>query len=203
MAIFFIWKSHIQLLSSKLAKSVGILNLARKTFTKGTLIKLYYAFIYPLLLYGNIIWGNAPKSTLWPIYKIQKCAIRLITNKNRRDSTNSSFIDLKMLKLPDIYDLSTGVFMWNFTHSKVPPIMSNFFTHAHNVHDHSTRNELIFRYPKYTNNLGQNFIRKTGIDIWRKVLKSSGKSPVTISGVKRILIEDALKRYNLTHSMAK
>ena len=189
------WKNHIQMLSTKLAKSVGILNLARKTLDKDTLKMLYYAFIYPLLLYGNIIWGNAPKSTIWPIFRLQKYAIRLITNLRRRDSTNSTFIELNLLKLPDLYDLSVGTFMLKFTQGKLPDIMSTFFQDAHSMHKHETRNKLIYRYPKYNTKIGQLFIKKTGIDVWNRITTSAGESPFSISQVKRIIVNYSIQSY--------
>ena len=43
------------------------------------LLSLYYALIYPFLTYGIIIWGNTYKTTLQPIFILQKRAMRLIT----------------------------------------------------------------------------------------------------------------------------
>ena len=76
----FSWKEHIKYIATKAAKSIGIINKARKFFNKDTLLTLYYAFLYPLLLYGNVAWGNAPTSTLSLLYKVQKTVVRLILN---------------------------------------------------------------------------------------------------------------------------
>ena len=66
------WKSHIKHVTSKVAKSVGIISKARKYLDKKTLETLYYTMIYPYLLYCNIIWGNCNATTMWPVFKLQK-----------------------------------------------------------------------------------------------------------------------------------
>ena len=38
---------------------VGVIIKARKVLQKGSLISLYYSFIYPYLIYCNQIWGSA------------------------------------------------------------------------------------------------------------------------------------------------
>jgi hypothetical protein len=66
------WKNHIKYTAKKIAKSIGILSRARQYLNQKTLLQIYYSFVYPYLIYGNIILGNAAASTNWPIYKLQK-----------------------------------------------------------------------------------------------------------------------------------
>ena len=107
------WKAHCTYLSRKLSKSIGILSKARIFFEKNSMFTPYFSFIYPYLLYSNIVWGNCDGVTLWPIFKMQKLEIRLIDNLTYRQSTSPSFKKLKLLKLPDQYSLSTVIFMYN------------------------------------------------------------------------------------------
>ena len=95
------WKLHINYISTKIAKSLGLLNKAHRYFQKDTLLMLYYAFIYPLLLFCNVAWGNTTQVNLWPIFKIQKYAIRLICNLKRRNKTTPYFKNLAIIRLPD------------------------------------------------------------------------------------------------------
>ena len=75
---------------------------------------LYHAFMYPYLLYGNIVWGNAAASTLWPALHLQKMAQRMIFKIKRRQSTSMSFKLGSILKLPDIIMYSVTIFMHKF-----------------------------------------------------------------------------------------
>jgi hypothetical protein len=49
------WKQHITHISNKIAKSIGIISIARKTLNQKTLIQLYFSLIYPYLTYCVLI----------------------------------------------------------------------------------------------------------------------------------------------------
>ena len=66
------WKIHTAQISSKIAKSVGIISRARQLLNAKILKQLYYSFLYPYLTYCIIIWGSSSDITLWPIFRIQK-----------------------------------------------------------------------------------------------------------------------------------
>ena len=73
--------------------------------------------------------------------------------------------------------------------------MSKFYEFSNSIHSHNTRNELLYRYPNYTSKLGLSFIRKTGIDIWRKITRIIGDKHISISLVKRTIMEYSLEAY--------
>ena len=52
-----------------------------------TLKMIYYSLIYPHLLYGIPIWGNADNININPLLILQKKAVRLILNKHRNIQT--------------------------------------------------------------------------------------------------------------------
>ena len=62
------WKNQVEYVSKKIRRSIGILCKLRYFVTKDILINLYYALIYPFLIYGLISWGNTYESNLKPIY---------------------------------------------------------------------------------------------------------------------------------------
>jgi hypothetical protein len=48
------WKSHIQLITKKVAKSIGVLIRARQFLDKKNMKQLYYTFVYPHLICSRI-----------------------------------------------------------------------------------------------------------------------------------------------------
>ena len=52
------WKSHVEYIDKKIKKSIGILFKIRYYVDAEILIDLYYALIYPFLLYGITAWGS-------------------------------------------------------------------------------------------------------------------------------------------------
>ena len=121
------WKSHISHLSKKIAKTIGILAKARQILNTKSLTQLYYSFMYPYIVYCNVIWGNAPNSHLWQIFKLQKRAIWIITNTKYRDSTKEAFYKLKIMRLPEIYKFSALIFVYKFKNGLLPPVFEKIF----------------------------------------------------------------------------
>ena len=168
------WKSHIKHVTSKVAKSVGILGKARKVLGRKTLETLYYTMIYPYLLYCNIIWGNCNANTIWPIFKLQKMAVRLIMNVPRRESTSQYFKKLHLVKVPDLYNISVSIFMYNFIYSNLPTTFEKYFTLSGEIHSVSTRQSNDYRAPLYKSQIGTKFVKKTGVDVWKSINESFG-----------------------------
>ena len=84
---------------NKIYKSSGILSKARNYIDKKTLKQLCYSFVYPYLIYGIEIWGNASNIHLYPIIKLQKRCIRIITFSHYLESTSPLFRTLEILNL--------------------------------------------------------------------------------------------------------
>ena len=66
------WPNHISYINSKIAKETGIICRARNFFSKSALINLYYAFIFPYLIYCVEVWGNAFSTHVQPFIKMTK-----------------------------------------------------------------------------------------------------------------------------------
>ena len=73
------WKMHIDYVSGKIARGIGILLKTRKVLRNECMTNLYYAFIYPYLIYCNHIWGNTYTTTLSKVQILQNKAIRITT----------------------------------------------------------------------------------------------------------------------------
>jgi hypothetical protein len=152
------WKKHIIYTSKKIAKAIGILSKTRPYLDKKTLLQMYYSFIHPYLIYGNVIWGNASKCALWPIFKLQKIAIRMITNTPKGKSTQSQSKALRILRLPDIYIYSTMIFMFKYTNNMMPTSLQSLFMKNNDIHSHNTRNASKLRIPKFRTQMAENLL---------------------------------------------
>ena len=160
------WKKHINDTSKKIAKAIGILSKTKQFLNQKTMLQMYYSFIHPYLIYGNVIWGNAPASSLWPIFKLQKIAIRIITNTPRGNSTQPQFKPLRLLRLPDIYTYNTIIFMYKFSHKMMPPSLDSLFIKNKDIHQHNTRGASKLRTPKIRTNMAEKCITTTGVKLW-------------------------------------
>ena len=85
------WQAHIKAISSKIAKSTGIIIKSRQFFLSNTLCTLYNSLILPYLQYCSIIWASTYSSHLQPLFRLQKKALRIITHSPPRPHSYSLF----------------------------------------------------------------------------------------------------------------
>ena len=97
------FQDHIKYISGKVSRGIGILYKCKRLFHQRTLLTLYNSFIYPHLNYCNTVWCNTYSSYLEPLSKLQTRAVRMITGSRKYDHTDPLFMNLKLLKLKQIY----------------------------------------------------------------------------------------------------
>ena len=102
------WKSHATYSAKKIKRSIGIISKLRYYVTLDTLITLYFALLYPFLIYGILIWGNTYPTNIKPLSIIQKRAIRLITFSKFDEHTSPLF------KI-------TGIYIYIYNRTMCPP----------------------------------------------------------------------------------
>ena len=75
------WKQHINIVSTKLSKSIGILYKSRGIVKQPLLKQLYFSFVHCYLNYANIAWTSPYKSKLERLHRHQKHTARIISFK--------------------------------------------------------------------------------------------------------------------------
>ena len=96
----FTFSNHIDTLSKKLSKIIGLLSRLSSIIPQKYLRFLYYSMFYPVLIYGITIWGSTGIVQFSRMQVIQNRVVRLITPSNTVDP----YSYLKLLKLSDIYN---------------------------------------------------------------------------------------------------
>ena len=105
------WKSHIIELSKKLAGTIGIFFQDPTLCYPETLKLLYCSLFFSFISYGIPVLGLTHKTTLEPLYKLQKKVVRAITFSGRDTHSTPLFHQLQLLKLNDIHTLSLLCFV--------------------------------------------------------------------------------------------
>ena len=111
-----------------------------------TLLNVYYAIIYPFLLYGITVWGNASNVLLKPIHILQKTFVRMATYNDNflifQDGLCHSaplFKQLNLLTIYDIFKLQVGKLVFESINNIGPSNNIVKFIRASSVHNHNTR----------------------------------------------------------------
>ena len=147
----------------------------RHLVSQKVLTSLYYAFVYPFLIYGLIIWGNTYSTTLTPIINLQKKALRIMTFANFDSHSSPLFKKLNILKLTDLIFIKTASFMFDFKRNNLPYMFSNFFTSVSKIHSYNTRlaSSLSYSLSKIRTNYGKFGLRYNGSKIWNSINEST------------------------------
>ena len=96
------WMHHVECIVKEIRRSIGILSKLRYYVGLNILLSLYYELIFPFLTNGIIIWGNTYKTTLQPIFILQKRAMRLITFSRSDEYCSPLFKSLEIIKFLDL-----------------------------------------------------------------------------------------------------
>ena len=81
---------------------------------------MYLPLIYPYLTYGCILWGNNYENPLSDVVRLQNKVVRIINDVPIQDHITSHYINLHLLKFPDIVKLHVFFFMITFITRNVP-----------------------------------------------------------------------------------
>jgi len=93
------WSVHINLISAKAAKSIGIITRISSLIPKKILLNLYYSLVYPYLSYGNLVWASNYKSKLLRLHLLQKRIVRVVAKSPPCSHTHPLFLQLRILNI--------------------------------------------------------------------------------------------------------
>ena len=72
------WNNHVDYITLKVSKTVGIISRLRHFVPYQTLLNIYRSLVQPFITYGLAVWGQTSKTNLNKILLLQKRVIRLI-----------------------------------------------------------------------------------------------------------------------------
>ena len=112
------WACHIDHVSRKVSRAIGIINAMKKTFPISTLVTLYNSLIMPHINYCLLIWGAS--SNVNKLCLLQKKILRMVTASNYIAHTEPIFKNLNILKIEDLYKLKMLKFHFNLIRGTLP-----------------------------------------------------------------------------------
>ena len=153
------------------------------------MISLYYTFIYPYLIYCNLVWGNTFQSHLKPLQILQKKALRVINSVPYNSHTNDLFHSNQILKLKDINTYFQSIFMYKSDRDPFLP------SHSYNTRNRSNLNPT-FQRLKTT----QRSLSHSAPGVWNE-LPDDLKMSVSLPIFKSNLISHQINRYSNENSV--
>ena len=133
------WKAHINHICNKVSKSIAILRQVRSIFPKNILRMIYMSLVYTYLNYCNLIWGAAERTNVEPLFRLQKKAIRIITNSYYLEHTLPLFKDCKLLTVYQVYVLNCILFIYKCVKCNLFLEYRGRIKASSDIHNHNTR----------------------------------------------------------------
>ena len=174
------FKSHIDYISNKIAKCIGIISRAKYILATDSLRTLYMALVQPYLLYCIEIWGHTFESYTKKLFLMQKRLVRIITHSKYDEHTVPLFKSLKILPYHELYEYSVASLVFKSLHNILPYPFDKYF-----IPNMSQRNCNSLRPPFYSHKVCEFSVRVMGPRIWNK-LNQSLKSSGTIRNFKKL-----------------
>jgi len=115
------FNSHIEELTKKLSKRIGLLRHISKYLKRRHQREVYYnTVLKPIFLYGASTWSFTSKENLNSILKLQKRAARIITSADKRASSFHLFIKLNWIPFHQNVFINRCALIHRRTQNKTP-----------------------------------------------------------------------------------
>ena len=138
------WDNHIKTICNKVSKGIGIIYKIHHLIPPSILIDLYFTLVHPYFQYCNIVWASNSSLSLSKLSKMQKRAMRVITNSKWNAQTAPIFI----IFVCSLYAISIrfklDVSCLRLIIVSLPLNSIGMFLQNMNIHNHNTRNKLGF-----------------------------------------------------------
>jgi len=173
------WTIHIQDLCTQLRKYIGIFYKLSSKLPLNTLKMLYYALIYPKILYGIELYANTYLTHLHDLIILNNRLLRIIQRKTLATSTITLYSSFNTLPIDKLFKLQILLHAHNILYNSKP--LPNLFRIAtscnSDIHHHCTRSSNDFHRNSSNTSFGS---RATG-NLMSKLWNSLPPSVKSIS----------------------
>ena len=133
------WKHHINYISTKISKGIGIVARLRHLVPRTTLLNIYRSLIEPYISYGLVAWGQAANAHLNKIVILQKRVLRLMYFSDYTSHSAPLFACSGILPVKMLYFKLVASLLHDIENHCAPPNISELFTRSEQVHSYPTR----------------------------------------------------------------
>ena len=173
----------------KISRTIGLISKLRHFVPKHTLINIYRSLIAPYLSYDLIVWGQACKSYLDKLLKLQKRVLRFIYFSDHNQHAIPLFSDAGILPLQfSYYELAANL-MFDIRRRNAPRNIRDLFEDISNIHSYNTRSSASKNFYTQSSRLSiqLNSFSRIGTTIWNEM-------PLTLRNLSKYNFKRKIKR---------
>ena len=183
------WKDQIKNIRSNLLKYVGIFYKIRQKLPTHCLRDLYFALVYPNLIYGIEIYANTCKSFLDEIIIINNKILRILQRKPISSNVYDLYYDYNTVPLNMLFTLKLLLFMHKYIHHRhlLPTALHEMCHLNSSVHNYNTRNKGGLHIVLHSTSIGQRSLKYQCSKLWNN-LPDALKNIQSINVFKKTLL---------------
>ena len=133
---YMTWSDHSAKIANKISRTLGVMNRLKRFLPFSVMKLMYDSLILSHLQFGITCWGFESNRLI----RLQKRALRIMTNSKYNAHTEPVFKELCLLKLGDIFDIQCMKFFFKFKNETLPKYFRSLFTFNHEMYQIETRN---------------------------------------------------------------
>jgi len=139
------WTPHIETVSQKLNRLVGICYKLSHKLHDWCLHNIYTAFVHPYILYCIEVYGNTYISYMDKLTKLNNKLLRILQKKGHSCCNECLYVQYNTLPPVQLfnYQVINLVHKTLFTPYLLPPIFQQYFSLNKSLHSYNTRNQKI------------------------------------------------------------
>ena len=165
------WKNHIEQITLKISRSVGMIAKLRHFVPRSILLHIYRSLILPYISYGLTVWGLASKYLLNKILILQKRALRFIYFAKKNQHAAPLFIEADILPVNYLFYKTVCCTMHDIRNGKSPNNILNLFTNTSSIHSYNTRSSASNKfYVKHSRlEIQRKAFSRVGVMVWNDI----------------------------------
>ena len=152
------WDKHINHISLKVSKAIGILYRPKSIYPHKVLLTLYNTLILPYFNYCILSWGSTLREN-HHLHLLQKKAIRIITNSNYIAHTEPLLKELRLLKVTCMFPLAIWKFYFKLMNNQLPLYFEFMKPPLPQVCTHYDIRSPVFHLPEIRHSFAEQSIR--------------------------------------------
>ena len=176
------WKKHIQEISKKISRPLGIIKYCKRFLPFDTLKCLYNSTVDPHFRYCCPVWGVAGVSEINHLQKLQNRAARIITS-SRYDAPSKMFIkQLRWRTMEEMIQYESRVMVYKLVNGLAPQYLQGIFTRNSEDPSYELRSTATdLHIPKRNTANGQKGFSFRGAKLWNSLSTEIKSAPSIIN----------------------
>ena len=166
------WDLHIDYMSKKIKKIIGVMKHVKSCVPKESLTISYKSLVEPYLRYCNTSWGKCGQQLISKLQTLQNRAARVVMGIKYEEADHDLLLkSLASMNVKQLVYYDTASLMYKTTDGTAPEYTQFMFDKCDTIHSYETRSARNgnFITPRMNSAKGQTAFVYSGAQVWNRL----------------------------------